>query len=502
MKTPTRQSGILLHPTSLDGPEGVGTLGDESLGFVDFLARAGQKWWQLLPLGPPGYGDSPYAGFSSVAGNPLLISLEGLRREGWLERAEVAAAAAAPLARGAWGRRIDYRAVERLKGPLWHRAAARFLAANAGPSAADYTRFCEAEAGWLDDYALFMAIKDAQGLRPWWRWPRGLRLRQPAALQRARRDLADAIEHQRVGQFWFARQWARVRAAATARGIRLVGDMPIYVARDSVDVWAEPEGFLLDARRRPVRVAGVPPDYFSRNGQLWGNPVYDWDFLRRTRFAWWERRLRANYAQYDIVRFDHFRALAAYWGVPFGHRTARRGRWYPAPGRALLGRMQRVFGHLNMIVEDLGHITPDVHRLREAFDLPGMKILHYAFGGDGTNTYLPHHYAANMAVYTGTHDNDTTRGWFRTASAEVRAQARALAGPDLGTSAWPLVRLAWGSPARIALAPMQDLLDLDSRARMNVPGTTDGNWQWRLAPGALTPALATRLRTLTEICGR
>lgn len=496
MSTPRRQSGILLHPTSLAGPEGLGTMGREALDYVDFLARAGQRLWQLLPLGPAGYGDSPYACFSSVAGNPLLISLADLRREGWWR------ADAAVTARGHGGTRVDYRQVERVKWPLLRQATTRFLSHADGAARDAFARFCTGQAGWLDDYALFMAIKDAREGQPWWRWPKPLRFREPRALEAARGRLAAGIAHHQVLQHLFARQWGAVRAHARARGVRLVGDMPIYVAHDSADVWACPRVFLLDRQRRPLRVAGVPPDYFSRTGQLWGNPVYDWRHLRRTDFAWWVQRVQANLALYDVIRFDHFRALAAYWGVPFGHRTAQRGRWYPAAGHALLSRLHKTFDGLEMIVEDLGMITPDVHALRDAFALPGMKILHYAFGGGGGSDYLPHHYPRNSVVYTGTHDNDTTMGWFRGAPAPVRRHACDYVGDALKQSAWPLVRAAWASVADIAIVPMQDLLDLGSRARMNVPGTTAGNWQWRMRPGDASPALAANLLRLTDACGR
>ncbi|MCE9615644.1 MAG: 4-alpha-glucanotransferase [Lentisphaerae bacterium] len=490
----SRRSGILLHPTSLAGPEGVGTLGSEAYDFVDFLHRAGQKLWQVLPLGPPGYGESPYACFSSVAGNSLLISLERLERDGWLE------AGAAP----SWqrGKRVHYRHVMALKPRLLALAHARFAATANAAARAGFDAFCAAQHTWLPDYALFMAIKEEQGGRPWWRWPAPLRYRRPAALRQAGARVAGAIEREKFLQYVFFMQWGDLRQHAHARGVQVVGDMPIYVAHDSADVWAYPDVFLLDRRRLPRRVAGVPPDYFSRTGQLWGNPVYNWAYLRRTAFAWWVQRLRANLALYDVVRFDHFRGLAAYWGVPYGHRTAVKGRWYLAPGAALLRCLQKELGTLPMIVEDLGMITPDVRRMREAFNLPGMKILHYAFGGGADSEFLPHNYPRHCVVYTGTHDNDTTRSWYRQAPAPVKRHVRLYVGEDAARSAWPFIRLAWQSVADTALVPMQDLLDLDGRSRMNVPGTSAGNWEWRMRGGEFTPALARRLRQLTEAYGR
>ena len=419
-----------------------------------------------------------------------MISLQGLVADWLLRRAEVA---------GADKRRpymVDYRRVERVKLPLLTLAHSRFKPGR------EFDSFCKAQAAWLHDYAVFMAIKESRGGKPWWTWPEALRFRRAEALRRVERRLASDIQRHKFLQVVFFRQWRTLKAHAHARGVRLVGDMPIYVAHDSADVWAYPENFLLDRRRKPLRVAGVPPDFFSRTGQLWGNPVYDWNYLRKTKFAWWEQRLRANLALYDIVRFDHFRAFAGYWGVPYGHRTAIDGRWYKAPGAELFGHWRRVFGTLDMIVEDLGMITPDVRKLRDDFHLPGMKILHYAFGGGADSEYLPHNYARNFVVYTGTHDNDTTRGWYASAPENVKRHARAYVGDGVKESAWPLIRLAWQSVAGTAIVPMQDLLDLGTKARMNVPGTTVGNWRWRMGGGELTAGLAARLKGLTVACGR
>jgi 4-alpha-glucanotransferase len=488
-----RQSGILMHPTSLAGPEGIGTLGREAHGFADFLAAGGQKLWQMLPLGPAGYGDSPYACFSAFAGNPLLISLETLVRDRLLTRAEVGAPAA-PAAL------VDFRGVEARKPDLLDVAFTRFLIR--GVSAA-FTRFCAMEAGWLDDYALFMAIKESRNGQPWWQWPETLRLRQPEALEAARRRLEPRVAAHQFRQFLFFEQWRALRAHANAAGVRLVGDVPIYVAHDSADVWAYPEWFMLDARRRPVRVSGVPPDFFSRDGQLWGNPVYDWGRMKRDGFTWWRRRWRASLELFDVARFDHFRALAGYWGVPYGKRTARDGAWYRAPGGELLASLKRDVGDLRMIVEDLGMITPDVLALRDRYGLPGMKILHYAFGENGDSGYIPHNFPENCVVYTGTHDNETTTGWWRQQPAHVKRHARLCVGPDVDQSVWSFIRYAWASVARTAIVPMQDVLELGPETRMNVPGTVGGrNWQWRMRPRAASPRLAARLAALTHACWR
>lgn len=495
MKFP-RASGILLHPTSLPGPEGLGTLGPEAFAFVRFLAQAGQHLWQMLPIGPPGYGDSPYACFSSVAGSPMLISVEGLARDGWLRRADLAGG------RSRRATRVDFAAAEARKVPLLIAAHDAFRRRARPAQREEFARFCAEEAWWLDDFAEFMALKQAHGNRPWWRWPDGERFRRREAMARARDRLSVEVSRQQFLQFMFFTQWGRVKDHAHANGVRIVGDVPIYVAHDSADVWAYPDVFLLDRRRQPRRVAGVPPDFFSRTGQLWGNPVYNWPHLERTGFGWWERRIRASLSLYDIVRMDHFRGLCAYWGVPFGKRTAMHGRWYRAPGRALLTHLKRAIGDIPMIGEDLGMITPDVRALRDEFGLPGMKILHYAFGGGADNEFLPHNYGRHFVVYTGTHDNATTASWFRTSPAHVRKHARAYLGDEVDRSVWPFIRLAWQSMADTAIVPMQDLLELGDDGRMNVPGTTINNWQWRMRPGAASRPLAARLLALTRACGR
>jgi len=486
-----RSSGILLHPTSLPGPEGIGTFGPEACRFVDFLARAGQKYWQILPLGPAGYGDSPYACFSAFAGNPLLVSLEDLAAQGLLPKRK----------RLAGSDRVDYRRVDRTKRKALTQA---FQAFQRDASAADRRRigaFRARHAAWLEDYALYMAMKEHFSLRPWWQWPSRARFRE--SLNGYASRLGDAVEEHVFIQYEFFSQWRRLKGYANAAGVRIIGDIPIYVASDSADVWAKPECFLLDERRRPVRVAGVPPDAFSRTGQLWGNPVYDWEHMQKTNFAWWRARVDESLALYDVLRIDHFRAFESFWAVPHGKRTAMDGEWYPAPGHALLSALQGHLGKLPFIVEDLGDITPAVLALRDAFHLPGMKILQYAFEGGEDNPYLPRNYPANCVVYTGNHDNDTMAGWFKRAPARAKRMAREVMGSHADArTVWPFIRMAWESRAAGALVPMQDLLGFGNEARMNRPGTTRGNWRWRMRQGEASARLAARLRRLTEATGR
>jgi 4-alpha-glucanotransferase len=489
-----RGSGILLHPTSLAGPYGIGDLGPSAHAWIDTLVRANQTWWQMLPVGPTGFGESPYQSYSTFAGNLNLLSPDLLIRDGLLRADDVAG-------HGFPNDRVDYAAVEPFKLGLVRRAYAVYRGGSANHLRAAYDEFLHERRTWVGDYALFMAVKDAHGGRPWYEWPAGLRGREAGALASARHELADAVGLHLFGQFLFFRQWQGLRQYAREKGIRLIGDVPIFVAGDSADVWAYPEGYLLDADRRPRVVAGVPPDYFARTGQLWGNPHYDWDAMRRTGFAWWVARLRATLDLVDLVRLDHFRGFLAAWQVPAGELTAVNGRWVPGPGEELFAALEADLGGLPFIAEDLGEITPDVYALRDALGLPGMKVLQFAFDKP-TNPFLPHNYTPNCVAYTGTHDNDTTRGWYATVPATERDYYRRYVARDGSDVAWDLIRLAWSSAADLAIAPLQDVLDLGTEARMNVPGTPGGNWRWRVPPGLPDGWALGRLIEMTEVYGR
>jgi 4-alpha-glucanotransferase len=490
-----RSAGILLHPTSLPGPYGIGDLGPAARAWVDALVRARQTWWQVLPVGPTGYADSPYQSSSTFAGNPLLVSPDDLVAEGLLRPDDVAAP-------GFPADRVDYPAVAAFKQGLLGRAWESFRGGAAAGLRGPFDEFRAAANGWLADFALFAALKEAHAGREWTDWPAELVRREPAALAAARAQLADAIGLQQFGQFLFFRQWQALRRYAHDRGVRLIGDIPIFVAPDSADVWANPQLFQLDEHRRPRVVAGVPPDYFSATGQLWGNPLYDWEVLRRTGYAWWLARLQATLALVDLVRLDHFRGFEAYWEIPAGRPTAEVGRWVKAPGADFLQAARRVLGGLPLIAEDLGLITPEVEALRDQFALPGMRILQFAFS-DGTNPYLPHNFSRRTVAYTGTHDNDTTLGWFHTLPDKERDYlGRYLPGVGEASVAWDLVRLAWGSVADYAVAPLQDLLGLGTEARMNLPGRAEGNWRWRFRAEVLTPELLDRVADLTEVYNR
>jgi 4-alpha-glucanotransferase len=491
----TRAAGILLHPTSLPGRFGIGDLGPAAYGWADALVRAKQKWWQILPLGPTGFGDSPYQCFSAFAGNPYLVSPELLVREGLIDNRDLEGAHFP-------ADRVDYGPVIEFKNRLLRKAWEHFQARRDPGLASEFETFCRQHAAWLEDFALFMAIKEAQGGKSWQEWPAELVGRQPAALDEARRSLAGAIGLQKFRQFLFFRQWGQLKHHANEHGIQLLGDAPIFVASDSADVWANPELFLLDERRRPRFVAGVPPDYFSKTGQLWGNPLYDWDALRRQGYRWWIDRLRATLEQVDRIRLDHFRGFAAFWRVPAGMPTAEKGDWITGPGAELFETVRAELGGLPLVAEDLGLITPDVDALRDQFNLPGMRILQFAFGGAVENRFLPHNYTQNSVVYTGTHDNDTTRGWFGAIAEHERDHVRRYLGRDGRDIAWDLIRLAWMSVADHAFAPLQDVLDLGPEARMNLPGQAKGNWDWRFHEGQLTEAELARLAELTDLYGR
>jgi len=477
------------------GDLGIGDLGPSAFDWIDALVRAKQSWWQILPLGPTGPTASPYQSYSAFAGNPNLISPEWLARDGLLATGEFRSARFFPYA-------VDFSAGVPFKLGLIDRAWDQFRARGSAALRSEYERFVRQHEPWLDDFALFMALKEAHGGSSWYDWPEPLRRRQRAALADARRELAVRMDRERFRQFEFFRQWSDVRAYAKARGVRIIGDIPIFVNGDSADVWANPDLFLLDEENLPQAVAGVPPDYFNEDGQLWGNPLYDWDAHRATGYEWWADRIRMTLSQVDLVRVDHFRAFAAAWHVPADAITAKSGSWVPGPGAELFEAIRAKLGGLPLIAEDLGLITADVHELRESLGLPGMCVLQFAFGGGSDNRYLPHNYDPHCAVYTGTHDNDTTRGWYLGSSEYVRHHVRQYVGRDGTEIAWDLLRMAWASIADLAVAPLQDVLDLGGEARMNTPGVPEGNWGWRLAPGALREEALVRLGELTKTYGR
>jgi len=493
----TRASGILLHPTSLPGAHGIGDLGPQAHRFLDWLSEAGCKLWQVLPLGPTGYGDSPYQCFSAFAGNPYLISFDLLLQDGLLTVEDLKDKPDFPASRVDFGLLIPW------KLNLLRKAFDRFRSAPAH-FRADFDRFCADHASWLDDFALFMALKESYGGGAWSGWPEPVRLRKKSALTKARKDFAESIRRFSFYQFLFFKQWNDLRAQAKERGIRIIGDIPIFVAYDSAEVWSHPELFFLDENGTPTVVAGVPPDRFSATGQLWGNPLYNWEAHRRDGYKWWLERIAFALQSVDILRFDHFRGFAAYYEIPAGHSTAEFGRWVPGPGADLFEAAKRSLGGggvLPFIAEDLGIITPDVVELLEKFDLPGMRVLQFAFT-DPDNPYLPHNYIPHCVVYTGTHDNNTAHGWFDSAPESERHFARRYLNVDGSDIAWDLIRAAWSSVAVLAIAPMQDILNLDGGGRMNHPSHVGGNWEWRMGENDLRESDARRLRELNFLYGR
>jgi 4-alpha-glucanotransferase len=503
-----RASGLLLHPTSLPGVHGSGDLGGEARSFVDFLESAGQRWWQMLPVGPPGYGESPYSAQSAFAGNPMLVDPEQLVERGWIDRREVAPRRA--LASQA----IEYVPMEAHRMRILRAAFEGAKGRLARGGDAEYRSFATRAAPWLDDFALFRALKREHGGAPWTRWAPALAGREPEALAAARERCAGEIEFERFVQYAFDLQWRALREYAAARGVGLIGDIPIFVAHDSADVWAHPDLFALDERGEPVAVAGVPPDYFSATGQRWGNPLYRWKRMRRGGYRWWEDRLRTLLDRFDAIRVDHFIGFQRYWRIPADEPTAVRGRWMKGPGAHFFATMKRKLGRLPLIAEDLGAVTPAVFALRDRFEFPGIKILQFAFGKDPyAYTFLPHNYVRRAVVFTGTHDNDTTVGWFRDegggwstrSPAEAEAE-RTAALRYLGTTGdeihWDMIRTAFASVANLAIVPVQDVLGLGSQARMNRPGDPTGNWLWRFEGGALTPIHAERLALMTATYGR
>src|SRR5919197_2981324 len=497
-----RSSGILLHPTSLPGRFGIGDLGQEAYRFVDWLAAAGQAYWQIMPLGPTGYGDSPYSSFSAFAGNTLLVSPEKLFEDGLLSDADIESAPDLPAERVDDGSVIEY------KRGLLEKAFQNFKARMNGDEGVrrDYDGFQQFASAWLEDYALFAALKDEHAGAEWNKWPAGLAKREPAALEGARRRVGERIYAHKFFQYAFFQQWLKLRRYANGRGVRVVGDTPIFVAHNSADVWSQPHLFKLDDDGGPSVVAGVPPDAFSETGQLWGNPIYNWDRMRDDGFAWWADRVRETLKLVDVVLLDHFRGFAAYWEVPAGHETAQRGRWVEAPGRELFGALREALGgELPIIAEDLGAITPDVNALRDELGFPGMVVLQFAFWGDPHDAHLPHEYTRASVAYTGTHDNDTVVGWFRQRSREgasederrERENCLKYLGVGGGEINWDFIRAVQMSVAVLSVAPLQDVLGLGPEARMNTPASAEGNWAWRFREGALTAELAARLREMT-----
>ncbi len=495
----SRASGILLHPTSFPSRFGIGDLGQEAYNFVNFLKDSGQQIWQVLPLGPTGFGNSPYLSYSAMAGNPLLISPDKLKDKGLLSEDDLSNLPEFP------SHRVDFDLVAQIKGSLFKTAYQNFQKNASKEEQEKFEKLCTSKAFWLDDYASFMALKEAHQGASWHTWDEDIASRQPKVLAEWQQRLVDEIRYHKFLQFEFFQQWDELKNYANKQGIKIFGDVPIYVAHDSADVWAHPEIFCLDPETNEVSLmAGVPPDYFSQTGQLWGNPVYQWDRLEQDNFLWWLQRIQSMLNKVDWIRIDHFRGLAAYWAVPQGETTAINGEWVEAPGEALFETINEKLGTLPIIAEDLGIITPDVEELRDKFEFPGMKILHFAFDSGGDNPYLPYNYnSANWVVYTGTHDNNTTVGWFNNRSSEEQERVHRFLGGTWGNGIhWDLIRLAMSSVAYMAILPLQDILGLGEEAIMNQPGIAEGNWSWRYQSGMLTSEISDRLREVTEIYGR
>jgi 4-alpha-glucanotransferase len=495
-----RSQGVLLHVSSLPSYGGIGDLGPAAYEFLAFLAAAKQHIWQVLPLGPTGYGNSPYAGSSAFAGNPYLISLEFLSDWGWIEGERIG---------GLAGRSgcVDFDEVEGRKLPLLYEAAGNFL--DRGPHEpklavqwGQFEEFCRTEAGWLADYAMYAELRRQFKTGAWTAWPEPVRRRQPEALARVAAEHGRALVQEQVLQFAFSLQWNQLREAAARNAIRIMGDVAIFVNMDSADVWVHPDLFDLDKNLKPRRVAGVPPDYFSPTGQRWGNPLYRWDVLEERGFGWWIERIRRATRLYDVVRLDHFRGFEAYWSIPAEEETAVNGEWVKAPGRELFQALEKALGPLPLVAEDLGVITAEVDALRLEMGMPGMKVIQFGFSGKGAHAHLPHRYTPGTVAYTGTHDNDTTQGWWKTAGKAEHGAVETLVGQVGGRPVWPLIRATVGSVAELAVVPAQDLLELGSEARMNTPSVAAGNWNWRAPEGCWKPELAARLAALVDVTDR
>jgi 4-alpha-glucanotransferase len=495
-----RSSGVLLHISSLPSYGGIGDLGPAAYAFLEFLAAAKQHVWQVLPLCPTGYGNSPYAGSSAFAGNPSLISLEFLSDWGWIDGEKLAGQAGR-------GGHVDFEEVEWRKGKLLYEAAGNFVDRGATDPALseqwqEFEEFCKAQAAWLPDYALFAELRRQFNTGAWTVWPEPVRRRQPEALSKVAATHGRRLVEEQVLQFAFSRQWDHLRAAAAEKGIRILGDVAIFVNMDSADVWVHPELFELDETLQPINVAGVPPDYFSPTGQRWGNPLYRWDVLAEQGFDWWVKRIRRACQLYDVVRLDHFRGFEAYWSIPGDEETAVNGEWVKAPGKELFQALEAALGPLPLVAEDLGLITPEVEALRTELGMPGMKVAQFGFNSKGAHIHLPHRYTEDTVAYTGTHDNTTTQGWWETASEHEQASVEAYVGPVDGRPVWPLIRSVESSVARMAVVPAQDLLELGEKARMNTPSVAAGNWSWRVPEGAWKPELAARMAAIAEVTDR
>jgi 4-alpha-glucanotransferase len=491
-----RSSGILLHPTSLPGPYGIGDIGTTAHRWIDFLSAARCGLWQILPLGPTGYGDSPYQCFSSFAGNPFLISPDDLLRDDLLHPDDLCDRPSFP------DDHVDFGAVIPWKLGLLDRSFIRYQHSHSAPLQAEMEEFRRKQSTWLEDFALFMALKEAHGGEPWHTWEKSLRIRQPEAISNARKLHEVAIQRQIYRQFIFFRQWLKLRDHAHDNHIQIIGDIPIFVAHDSADVWAKPHLFHLNEFGKPTVVAGVPPDYFAPTGQLWGNPLYRWEVHAMDGYAWWLERIKATLDLVDIIRIDHFRGFAGYWEVPGTAKTAEIGRWVPGPGKDFFQSIRQSLGDLPIIAEDLGVITPDVEDMRDSFNLPGMRIFQFGFDSNPQDPFLPHNYPVNCIVYTGTHDNDTALGWFNRVPEKDKAFYRKYMDRDGSNVSWDLIRGVWSSVAIFGLAPLQDFLNLGNEARMNYPGNPSGNWTWRITKDAQTLELQEKIKELNYLYNR
>jgi 4-alpha-glucanotransferase len=495
MKFP-RSSGILLHPTSLPGPLGSGDLGVSAYTFIDWLSSAGQSIWQMLPVGPAGMANSPYMSLSAFAGSPLLIDLSDLASRGWLTLDEIDSAS------NTTGKRVDYSAVTATRMALLAKASEQFFRKRNEEDRRQFEAYCEIEQSWLDDYALFQALNQQYGGTLWASWNHGLVHRNPSDLKKSAEELKQYVDFHKFTQWCFTRQWNTMKKYANERNIKLVGDIPIFVAHHSADVWSNQEAFYLDENGMPLFVAGVPPDYFSEDGQRWGNPLYRWDIMAEQKYRWWINRVKRTFELFDILRIDHFRGFEGYWEIPANEKTARIGRWVKGPGEDLFNAIKNELGTLPIIAEDLGVVTPEVTALREKFNFPGMKILQFAFSTDPADNFLPHVYEKNYVVFTGTHDNDTTIGWYEKATEHERDFVKRYCRTDGLEIQWDLITLALQSVADIAIIPLQDIIGLGSDGRMNFPGTVEGNWEWRFTWDQIEPRATDRLNELTALYGR
>jgi 4-alpha-glucanotransferase len=492
----TRSSGILLHPTSLPGPFGCGDLGLSAFRFIDWLSSAGQTLWQMLPMTPVGMANSPYMSLSAFAGSPLFIDLDELLTHGWLTKDDL-------VDEGKNGfSRVDYAKATQTKMMILAKAAKTFFSQGIKSDRGDYEKYCSTESYWLEDYSLFQALNNSFGGREWTSWEKDLVHRKQGALKNVQKELQDQVQFNKFTQWCFTRQWHRLKKYANEHHIRLVGDIPIFVAHHSADVWSNPSAFHLDANGQPKIVAGVPPDYFSEDGQRWGNPLYKWNIMKNQKYEWWISRFRKTFELFDIIRIDHFRGFEAYWEIPASEKTARIGKWVKGPGEDLFKAVKHKLGTLPIIAEDLGVVTPGVIALRNKFNFPGMKILQFAFSTDSKDAFLPHNYDKNCVVYTGTHDNDTTIGWYEKATEREKDFVRRYCSTDAHEINWDLINIAMKSVADLAILPFQDILGLGSEGRMNFPSTVDGNWEWRFSWDQVRPELASRLSELTKLYGR